>query len=167
MEKSEFGKGLVICLVKFSEHFENSKFQNVRQYARFLEFTEEQQNKIRSSTPPDNLNYGSVNKSFDWWMNKIVPIWGTPEKTLSHEIEICFSGASDHLYGIEVPKDTSWDNIRKEIKRLQNKGLEMGHGFHNKRMWKIEDMNELVDSTRKISLMIDKKIGLKPQEGPY
>ena len=162
MGKSEFGKGLVICLVKFSEHFESDMFQKVRQYARFLELTEEQQNKIRYSNPPDNLNYGSANKSFDWWMNKIVPIWGTPKKTLSHEIEMCFSGASDHLYEIEVPKDKSWDSIRLKVNQLQDKGLEIGHGFNSKTIWKIEDMCELMDLTRKISLMIDKQIGLKP-----
>ena len=134
----------------------------------FLKLPEEKQKLIRSNNPPDNLNYGNdINKHFDWWMINIVPIWQTPEKTLSHEIESWLNGASDHLYEIEVPKGKSWDKIRKKVKQLQNKGLTIGHGFISEKIWKIEDINELKNLTRKISIMIDRNLGLKPEVGSW
>ena len=165
---SEFGKGLIICLVKFAEHFENSMARQLGHFDMFMKLSKEKQDLVRSNTPPDNLNYGSdVNSQFDWWMKTAVPIWGTPQKTLSHEIELWLNCASDHLYEIEVPKGKSWDKIRAKVKKLQNKGLEMGHGFQHNKSWKIEDVNELKDLTEQISLMVDKKIGLKSDIGKW
>ena len=165
-EKSEFGKGLVICLVKFAEHFENDMIRKTLRYSNFLSKSEEEQKLIRSKNPPNNLDYGRINKEFDWWMTKMVPIRGTPEKTLSNEIELWLNRASDHLYDIEVPKGKKWDKIRKKVDKLQSKGLEIGHGF-TKKIWKKEDVNELQNLTREIALDIDKLIGLKPDIGQW
>lgn len=165
--KSEFGKGLVICLVKFAEHFENDMYNKIMSYNMFLKKSKEDIEKVRSTTPPPNLDYGYINKQFDWWLDKIVPICGNPEKALSKEIELWLSGASDHLYEIECPEGKEWDEIRNEVIKLQNKGLEIGHGFMLDKIWKFEDINELENLTEEISLMIDKKIGLNPDIGNY
>ncbi len=121
MSQSEFGKGLVICLVKFSEHF--SKFG--------IDF-ESYKGKESES--------------------RIVEMWA--------------NAASDHLYEIEVPKGKSWDKIRKKVRELKETGLEMGHGYirHN---WTKKDVEKLMSLTREIGLMIDKKIGLKPDIGEW
>jgi len=139
--KSDFGKGLVICLVKFAEHFERDMI--------FL--------KIRDF---ENGNLTDLDK-------QILEIYGSVEKLISHEIEMWANGASDHLYEIEVPKGKGWDKIRIKVKELQEKGLNMGHGFHLSKIWKKEDLFELFNLTRDIALMIDKKLGLNPDVGEW
>jgi len=81
---SEFGRGLVTCLVKFAEH------------ARQLDLKTE-------STMSESAR---------------ITLWA--------------NGASDHLYEIEVPQGSNWDEIRKQVKALQDKALEIGHGFIGK-----------------------------------
>ena len=118
--ESDFGKGLVICLVKWAEHF--MLLTDLCKY--FENFSE------------------------------------------SERIETWANGASDHLYEIEVPEGKEWDRIRKKVKELQDKGLEMGHGFTGKK-WTMEDFGELIELTHEIALMIDKKLGLKAQIGSW
>jgi len=133
-EKSEFGKGLVICLVKFAEHaMYLSHF--IKNNKRML--------KEGSLLHPELYNEG-------------------------HAVSMWANGASDHLYEIEVPKGKEWDSIRRKVKKLQNKGLDMGHGsgLMSDRFVK-KDADELIKLTREIALMIDRKLGLKPQEGEF
>ena len=142
MTKSEFGKGLVICLVKFAEHFERD-----------------------IGTPLSRLFNGIFS---DCDKESIKKIYDGDEKNyISSRIGLWANGASDHLYEIEVPEGKDWDNIRKEVKKLQNKGLEMGHGFRYDKIWTLDDFRELMMLTRNISLMIDKKLGLKPDIGDW
>lgn len=140
IKMSEFGKGLVICLVKFSEHFERN-------------------NPLMS---PLALRHG-IWSDRDKEMCKDV-FDNDKEKYLSHVIGLWANGASDHLYEIEVPEGQEWNEIRNKVKELQDKGLEIGHGFTGK-TWTIIDFNNLISLTREIALMIDKKIGLIPDGG--
>ena len=110
MVKSESGKGLVICLVKFAEHSEELKIPSTNIYL---------------------------------WAN----------------------AASDHLYDIEVPEGKEWDKIRGKVKELQCKGLEMGHRPGAKPSFK--DALALKNLAQDIALMIDRKLGLKPQRGQW
>ena len=133
VEKSEFGKGLVICIVKFAEH------------AMYLQHFLEMNKKIREG--------GTTNPEY-WNDGQAISMWA--------------NGASDHLYDIEVPKGKEWDSIREQVKKLKDKGLDMGHGsglMSDKFTQK--DADELIKLTRKIALMIDRKIGLKPDEGSF
>jgi len=128
-EESQFGKGLVICLVKFAEHF--MKIQsNLDLYKQMREKN------------PDLF-------------------------TESYAITMWANGATDHLYDIETPKGEEYNDIRKKEKKLQEKGLEMGHGagIMGRTEYTLKDVKELMDLTREIALMLDKKIGLIPQLG--
>lgn len=126
--KSDFGKGMVICLVKFAEHA-MKLYSELESYAKLRE--------------------GSTDLFSE-----------------SHAIHAWANGASDHLYEIEVPKGKEWNRIRKKVKTLQDKGLEMGHGFTEKK-WTKEDAIELFELTQDIALMIDRKLGLKPDRGTW
>lgn len=127
-EESEFGKGLVICLVKFAEH----RWRWLEQKRLYKELEQKY---------PDSFSESNAVKSH-------------------------FNGASDHLYEIEVPKD--WENtkIGKTVKRLQSYGLEIGHGFTQKR-WAEEDVNKAYTMCQEIALLIDKGLGLKPDRGQW
>ena len=138
---SEFGKGLVICLVKFAEHFERDGPTGVHRLIQgyWTDFHKKCCNEVYN---------------------------GDKEKYISHQIELWANGASDHLYEIRVPEGKEWNTIRKKVKKLQQKGLEIGHGFTSKK-WTKEDFLELIQLTREIALMIDRKIGLKPDIGKW
>ena len=130
-EKSEFGKGLVICLAKFSEHFVTLQAQ-IEQYEKMRE------------KHPDGFTESSA-----------VTLWA--------------NGATNHLYEIEVPKGREWAKIRKKVKELQEKGLDMGHGsgIMGGKDFTKEDAWALMNLTKEIALLIDRKLGLKPDEGSF
>ncbi len=169
-EKSEFGKGLVVCLAKFYQHFALEMLNRIYFYKQCLKKSEEEQEKIRSENPPANLNYGrDKNKDFDYWMRETVPTCGGIEEAMSERITLWANGASDHLYEIEAPEGKEWSRIRKIIKELKEKGLNMGHsdGLMSRRRYYLEDVNELRDLTEKALLTVDKKLGLKPDWGQW
>jgi hypothetical protein len=164
--KSEFGKGLVICLTKFSEHFENEFISSLSLYKLWMGQTQKNRELMLSDKCPPNLDYGFPHRDRLKHFADSIDIWGSAEKTLSQRIEMWANGASDHLYDMEVPKGHGWKNIGGMVEKLKDKGLAMGHGSHNT-IWTIEDVRELQELTRKIALEIDKKIGLKPQLGEW
>ena len=159
-QRSDFGKGLVYNLVLFANHFSSSMAERIGQYNFVLSRPKEVQNKILVENPTSEYNYG-WNKEVLWWLNKIVPIYGSPEKALSHKIVLWVNGASDHLYEIEVPKQWKRKKVGKLINKLKNKGLKMGHGFTGK-IYTFDDFVELIDLTNEIALLVDKELGLKP-----
>jgi hypothetical protein len=126
--ESEFGKGLVICLVKFSEHMGSWR----KTSASYKELSKEH---------PDLFNE-------------------------SHAVEMFFNGASDHLYEIEVPQEWIKTEIGKKVRELQDFGLEIGHGFTGKK-WTEAEVFKAQDLTHEIALLIDKAIGLNPEEGQW
>jgi len=166
MAKSEYGKGLVICLVKFAEHIEHFNASKMRIYKKWMDETPKNRKLMISGSPPDTLNYGfpymQYLKMFVEIADKVYD--GDYEKYLAKEIEMMMNAASDHLYDIEVPKGKEWDAIRRDVRKLQSIGLKMGHGFTDTK-WTIEDFYKLFALTRKIALKVDRKIGLKPDEG--
>ena len=127
-EGSEFGKGLVICLVKFAEH-----------YWRWYEYKQTGQ-EMRQKYP----------SHFDE----------------SHDVEMYFNGASDHLYEIEVPAKWVDTEIGKKVKELQDFGLMIGHGFTDRKHTEA-DITKARDLCREIALLLDKEIGLRPEIGEY
>jgi len=170
MSKSEFGKGLVVCLAKFYAHFENSAMEKIWFYHHCLKETRKDQERIMSDDSPEHLKYGrNFNQSFKFWMKEIVPIHsGNTEEALSGEIILWANGATDHLYEIETPEGMSSD-IRKIIEELKDKGLDMGHGkgLMGQKMYTLKDVEELQGLAEKALLLIDEKLGLKPDWGEY
>ena len=170
MKSSEFGKGLVVCSAKFYEHFSNRAIQKIHFYNQMMKLSKEKQYLVISDNPPSNLNYGpDKNSDYKFWKTKIVPIYESAEKALSAEITTWANGASDHLHEIEVPKGKKWDYIREKVKWLQNYGLNMGHGagLMGEKQYNIKDLRKLRIATEQLFVLIDKKLGLKPNIGEW
>ena len=168
MEKSEFGKGLTICLAKFLEHFGYEQLRMIYFIEVYKNKSKVEQKAMISNNPPDNLNYGNLNEYLGFFIRDIVPIHdGDIDKALSREIENWASGASDHLYELEVPEGKKWNKVRKMVEKLKDKGLKMGHDFDLNTNWKTEDINELKVLTLDILLELDTIIGLQPELGEY
>jgi len=125
--KSEFGSGLVICLVKFAEHAE-TWFQD-----------KELHQQLREKEP----------KLF----------------SESRAVQQFFYGASDHLYGIEVPDKWRGTVIESKVQELRGLALAIRHGFT--RQWSEKDVIKAYDLCREIALLIDKDLGLSPDIGKW
>lgn len=122
-KESEFGRGLVICLVKFAEHAER----------------------------------------WHQWFDTESALEGFNE---SHRVEMFFSGASDHLYDIKIPKQWKGTPIDRKVKELQNFGLMIGHGFSGRTHTR-EDIDTAFNLCREIALLIDKALGLNADIGQW
>ena len=140
---SEFGTGTVYCLVLFANHFNNEGWQSVENHHW----------QIKGEQPKDAF-----------WFNKIVPIWGSPERALAHDIEIWANGASDHLYELQIPEEEG--ELKEVLTTLMKKGLRMGHSF-DCTMWEIKDLTEVRNLTLKAAMLIDQKLGVLSEKGDY
>ena len=168
--KSEFGKGLVICLSKFYQHFGTDSISRIYFYTKMMKLSEEDRQEVISDNPPSRLDYGrEMNSMFKFFYTKEIPICGSYEEALSSQITLWANGASDHLYEIIVPKGKEWNEIRTLAKELQNKGLDMGHGsgLLGKTSFTLKDLEYLRELTEKILLLVDLKLGLKADWGSY
>jgi hypothetical protein len=163
---SEFGKGFVICLVKFAEHFERDT--DLITFDKWINETPERQKAMLLEKPPDNLNFGfPIMQKLRFFVESAQKIYeGDYKKCLSHRIELMMNAASDHLYEIEVPGEPFWDDIRIAVDLLKTKALAMGHGFTGQ-VWTMADLAEIKKTTREIAMMIDRKLHLEPEEGEW
>jgi len=165
--KSEFGRGLVVNLIKFSEHFHNPMSQKMRSVKLYLSQTAEGREQMISDNPPSNFDYGTdVRNSIKSFLACEYKVYGSFEAGVSSLITLWANGATDHLYEIRTPKGKEWSEIRKLVKELQTKGLDMGHGFKDK-LYELKDVSELQELTKRICILIDRKIGLKPDWGEW
>ena len=140
--KSDFGKGLVACLILFAQHI--GKLEEM-----WWIVADYEENKRLPE---------------EWEMS--LEIWKTFDNLLSSRIVTWANGATDHLYEIEVPKGKEWSAIRKKIKELQDVGIQMGHGFTGQ-IYTLEDVDKLIKLANGIAIDIDKKIGLNPDIGEW
>jgi hypothetical protein len=150
---SEFGKGLVVCLTKFAEHFENRWAEQISSVHTFYYIYKgdkaklsELDRQIRRDAEDFEAVQLAVHKNVDEALSSLIELWA--------------NGATDHLYDIEVPEDWKENEIGKKVAELQKLGLAMGHGFTGK-LWKYEDFLNLLKLTREIALMVDLRLGLK------
>jgi len=163
--ESEFGRGLVYNLVLFANHFSNEQARKIQRIHFVMSKPKKERDKILVPTPDSSHDYG-WNSEMILWYKKLVPIFGSAKKALSHEIEMWANGATDHLYEIEVPKKFEDTNIAELVKILKEKGLKIGHGFADT-IWKHEDFLELIELTKTIAIEIDKKIGVDVVKGRW
>lgn len=152
MTESEYGKGLVVNLTKFFEHFSHRNLRDCYSVHSWI------QNDMKELKPRDYgiVYYGAI-ESFK---NVYLKVHGNPAKGLSAMIELWANGATDHLYDIQVPKAWRRLKVAKLVKELRNLGLEIGHGFTGK-IWTVEDIRKLRLLTREICIYIDKRLGIE------
>ena len=169
-KKSEFGRGLVICLAKFLEHFSNSQMERINNEIFFAKRSPEKQKDMLSVNPPSNSNYGrDFHDHIRWWASRMVPIYGDYEAAIASDIASWANGASDHLYDIQYPTGKEWKAVIPSIKKLQNLGLDMGHGdgLMGKKQYGPSDLDELSRLTKKILVFIDRRLGLDADWGTW
>ena len=166
--KSEFGKGFVVCLSKFYQHFGYDSLTNIRFCEKMMKLSKEDIEKVISGNPPANLNYGTErSNAFKFFYTKEISVWGSAEKAMNQKVSLWANGASDHLYEIEVPKGKRWDRFREPVKKLQNIALDMGHGagLNGTKLYTLKNIDALQEVTEELLLLIDMMLGLKADWG--
>lgn len=157
---SEFGRGLVVCLVKFAMHL-NDKW--ARQIANVHHFFQTYKGNMNVLSRFDR----DARRDVEDFINTELAITHNYDEALSHLIEMWANAASDHLREIEVPEEWKELEVGKKILELKEKALEIGHGFTGK-TWKYEDFVNLQKLTEEIALLVDLRLGLKDADlGQY
>ena len=143
-EESEFGRGLVVCLLHFANHWSNYMWEQIRKL--------EQARQGHEPIPEEEKS--SLN------------IRGNIENLISSRITLWANGATDHLYEMEAPTSPEWSIVASKVKLLKDMGLDMGHGFLD-RQYTTEDVDLLLKLSKEIAVEIDKLIGLSPELGTW
>jgi hypothetical protein len=159
VKKSEFGRGLAVCLVKFAEHFENDM-------ARMIDHAHLFYGKLKGDRARLDECGADVRRDVDLFDRVYLKGTEDVERGLSRLIETWANGAADHLYEIEVPERMAGGRLGKLVGELRSKGLRIGHGFTGG-IWTYEDFVELQELARKIALELDRGIGLEPDLGEW
>lgn len=75
---------------------------------------------------------------------------------------IWFSGASDHLYDLQIPK-TLPEELQKRLNELQEKAIEWGHGYKSK--CALSDVKWAIQEAKSLLFEIDKSHGIDVAKG--
>ena len=165
---SEFGRGLVVCLVKFRGHFENEMFSRAMFCARTVKNKSKKVMKEMAEGTADSSN--TYDRSLmDYWnffySMANLSSGGDFEKQIHREFAMFMNGASDHMYEIKVPKTWEGSDIENKILKVQKISLDMGHGIRGMlgtgKKITADEIDKLRDLTDEIILEVDKKLGIK------
>jgi len=149
-EESEFGKGLVVNLVKFSEHFSNDNAENCYHVDYWIKH------------PDIDLEKYDIHlqRSIEMFQAVYLRTEGDKEHGLSSMIELWANGATDHLYDLQVPKKWKGTELDIKVSQLREFGLRLGHGFTGE-LHTIDNITKMRKLVEEISLELDRRIGIK------
>jgi len=74
------------------------------------------------------------------------------------------SGASDHLFGLEIPPKFKRKKIGKLAKWLQQRCFELRN---RDKEATLKDFNEIFDKLEELAMLIDKELGVEPIEAIF
>jgi hypothetical protein len=83
------------------------------------------------------------------------------------DYSLWFNGASDHLFELKIPKQFKNTQIGKKAKELQELALSLGHGDRMMDKNCENDFFKVIELTKEIGILIDKKLGIKPIRGSW
>lgn len=159
--QSEFGAGLVICLVKFAEHLVGwHQYERIRFANRWLGMDESERDQKRAEA--EKYPYGDTVRCYGEFLNgRMLEIYETPEQMLSSYITLWANGASDHFY------DVDRERAPESLVKLADLMLEMGHEVREK-IYTMDDLAEAENLYRQAAFDLDKALGVEaPDWGEY
>lgn len=151
-DESEFGRGVAICLAKFSEHLGDSGIYSERMINEFAEWTPEKQ--AHCETEAARYPHGDAAQKLAR-MSVATLSSGDQDRaaTLSHMIEMWMNAASDHFYDLD-------ESAPAPLKELAELTLEIGHGFTGKR-WTLHHVKKIRDLWELSCIAVDERLGVK------
>jgi hypothetical protein len=151
---SEFGRGPIVCLAKFSAHLENDHFCRALHCERWRSMSAEERKKIvaESKTHPHGDSarlYSDVICSLD-----------APDAGVSSAIEMWMNCASDHFY------DLDHSLAPPSLRELAALALRIGHGFTGE-IWTWSTVGEIQRLWRESCLALDAHLGIQADWGQF
>lgn len=162
MPETEFGKGLIVCLVKFAMHFNNEE-------ARMIHHIHFWHTKLLEDASLLKKYDRSVYNAVDIFKKVYLEVHKDYDKALSHLIELWLFGAADHLQELSVPDKTILFVIKnmslgKKIEELQERSDT--HSVPD-RIWTYEDLCKMKWLTLEIAENLDRGLDLQTDKGKY
>lgn len=161
MAKSEFGSGVVVCLVKFSEHLAGGSHsfgeRMIRTLDSWRELSEDQQTKEKQQARDKPLGDAA-----DLMRTLDIAMMGrrTPSEAISYTMELWMNAASDHFY------DLDRERAPQPLIELADLTLKIGHGFTGQ-TWTIADLDRIRELWQASSEALDKALGATPDWGEW
>jgi len=153
--KFKFCRNLIVSLVKFYQHLRDKYLK--KEKSEFGKGLVVCLVKFHQHFSPEYL------KEIDICKEALSSYYGNEEKAISRGITLWANGASDHLYEIEAPEGKEWDEVREEVKTLQDSGLEMGHGiacYTKDIIYTLKDVERLRELSEEILMAVNNKLKL-------
>lgn len=155
---SEFGKGVIICLAKFSEHLWNRWAENIIYTIRWQNMTDEERQNIHKEM--EIHPHGDASRHY----GMIIAMEGSRfdnRDAVSSAMELWANGASDHFYDLER------DLCPPSLVELADLTLTMGHGFTGQK-WTEEDWKKIQKLWEDACYELDLQLGVEnPDWGNY
>lgn len=156
-EASRFGRGIMVCLAKFSEHLHEHGFfseQTIRDYATL---TPEEHARLRREAA--KFPRGDAAAKLLRLAVVHEEIYGSKEACLSHLIMMWMNAASDHFYDLD-------ERAPAPLKELAALAIHIGHGYDGE-LWTIEHVDRIRELWRESCLEVDRMLGLDPDWGSF
>jgi hypothetical protein len=156
-ERSEFGRGIVVCLAKFSEHLhEHGTFseRTIREFARWTP-------KEKARCQQEAAGYPHGDSAAKLRRMRVAEVMGDGDSAaaLSSMIEMWMNGASDHFYDLDPAAPAP-------LRELADLTLRIGHGFTGER-WTIETADRIRSLWQEACLEVDRRLGVDPDWGEF
>jgi len=161
-----FGKGLVICLMKFATHKVESYMTYNGQNIYISEEKAEEMKNMSESEIDSLPNCFGCSYSNSRNSCKICKMAVKCESNRS--ARDWASGAWEHLNYLLIPKGNGWKTIREKLIQLRDGTYIISRDRfqdRNSRRYNTQDVIKLKALSREIAMMIDEKLGLDPELG--
>ena len=132
-KQSNYGRGLIICLVKFAEHFENESCGLIYSESELTKYI------------------NGLHQTREITISQLIETWANGASDHLYEIQ------TPEIWTYNSTELTIL--ITSKLKELQEKGLAMGHG-HKQTIWTRLDLEHLFKLTKEISILLDKQLGI-------
>lgn len=156
-EPSEFGRGVVVCLAKFTEHLANRQAVSVANEIRYRRMTDEEKaTEVREAEqhPRGDAAQRIASRLYSGILASLT------RDAVSESLERWANGASDHFY------DLDRERAPTPLCELADLTLDMGHGFRGQ-TWTEGDWTRIHDLWRAACLAVDEKLGAAPDWGKW
>ncbi len=157
---SEFGKGLVVCLAKFSEHLSGRQARWVTSCHQWMQMSEAK----RAGMEAGARQYPTGDSAAfvaDLAVARIHVDMGHGDwdSALSKAMELWANGASDHFYDLD-------DSAPESLKELASLTLKMGHGY-TQTTWTWDDWLKVHELWEKSCRELDERLGVQSDWGKW
>jgi hypothetical protein len=153
-EQSEFGKGVVVCLAKFSEHLNDRWYEWAKHAAQWSLLSKaDREHHLEEAKKFQHGDSARLVSSVALYLD-------TADFGLSHNIEMWMNGASDHFYDLDRTK------APKPLCELAALCLRIGHGFTGEK-WDWKTVEKILQLWQDSCLAVDKKLGVESDWGQW